>query len=161
MFENYIDGAWRPPLARRYLTSAPGAGGGSVARACARDVALACSAARGAAADWLRCGGAVRRAALGQLPVRIAEQALALAMADAWDRALAPTALDLGPAEQTAADVRDLVRALRPPAHGERRAGVPSVARLVHPAEAADGGACRCASCSCSASSLGPCPRAC
>jgi aldehyde dehydrogenase len=143
MFENYIDGAWRPPLARRYLTTAPGTRGGSVARACARDVALACAAARGAAADWLRCGGAVRRAALGQLPARIAAQALALAVADAWDRALEPSALDLGRAEQTAADVRDLVRALRPPAHRERQPGVPGVARLVHPAETADGVVCR------------------
>ncbi|WP_058556270.1 hypothetical protein [Thiohalocapsa sp. ML1] len=142
LFENYIDGAWRRPAARRWLTTAPGsgAGGGSVARACARDVALACAAARGAAADWLRCGSAVRRAVLGQLPACIAEQAPTLVMARACDRAMDTEPPDPGWAADMALAVRDVVRGLRA---GAAALVEPAVARRVWPAAAPERAVCR------------------
>lgn len=120
LFENYIGGRWCQPASGRYLQQAPDRGpGGRVARADARDIADACAAAREAAPDWARCGRAVRRAELGQLPGRVAVQA------GVWDGDSTEQVTDdmarreghaspQGPASVAAsvAALRDLVRAL-------------------------------------------------
>jgi aldehyde dehydrogenase len=152
MFENYIGGRWCRPAAGQYLAqrSAIGGGpGGSVARATADDIAAACTAAGQAAGDWARRGRAVRRAELGQVPARIAPQALALAMAQHWDQdwdqhwdqGASVRALDSPCAERQAALLRDIVRTLPSPPAGRQRpvslGQAPEVARLACAADAA------------------------
>ncbi|NBC47581.1 MAG: aldehyde dehydrogenase family protein [Gammaproteobacteria bacterium] len=148
MFEHYIDGGWCPPAAGRYLTQGSETGGGlggSVARATAEDIVAACAAAQLASADWVRRGRAVRRAELGQIPARIAAQAVMLAMAEHWDQNWdqgdSAPGLELQCAERQASLVRDIVRTLPSPPVGRQRPASPSqspaVVKLACAADAA------------------------
>ncbi|MBK1707262.1 hypothetical protein CKO40_22695 [Halochromatium glycolicum] len=143
MFEHYIGGRWCPPVAGRYLRprSATEHGlGGSVARAAAEDIAAACTAAQQAGSDWARCGRAVRRAELGQVPARITAEADALAMAERWNQGDSALDFELRCAERQAALLRDIVRILPSPPVGRQQLESPppvSAAKLACAADTA------------------------